>query len=74
MNATVVRSQDMVYVIRYVAMYSDLGKQAAWKFAENNWDEMMSIAAENNFHVQVINFILFYFALQMNYRIWTNSQ
>merc|ERR1711962_1022730 len=54
LNATIVRPQDMVYVIRYISASNAVGMKLAWEFAERNWERMMSIARENNFHVQIL--------------------
>lgn len=45
-----VRTQDTVYVISNVAS-NPVGKYVAWTFAEANWNKIISIAKENNFHV-----------------------
>lgn len=54
LNSSIVRPQDTVYVIRNVAANNPVGKYLAWTFASENWQAIMSIAKENNFHVAVL--------------------
>eukprot|EP00794_Sanderia_malayensis_P019484 gene19484-21408_t len=51
LNASIIRTQDTVYVITAVSQYNPTGRYIAWNFARANWPKCMEIMTPNNFHV-----------------------
>jgi len=50
----IVKTQDTVYVIGRIASTNPIGKYLVWNFANENWNKIMEIAKENNFHVAYV--------------------
>ena len=40
LDETKIRSQDTSYVFSYVANYNPIGRNIAWNFLKENWDDI----------------------------------